>query len=92
MSGTSMIESATPAIQAAWPWPTTSRPKTKMPITTEGTPLSTSSDEPNELAHARVPANSLVKSATSTPIGTAIAVAIATMINEPTIAFATPAP
>ena len=42
MSGTSMIASATPAIQAAWPWPTTSKPKMKIPITTDGTPLSTS--------------------------------------------------
>ena len=40
----------------------------------------------------RLLANSLVKIATRTPIGRAIAVAIPTMINEPTIAFATPAP
>ena len=47
-----------------------------MPMTTEGTPFSTSSvSRTNWLT--RVLANSLVNSATSTPIGTAIAVAIA---------------
>ena len=91
ISGISMIASATPAIQAAWPWPTTSSPKMKMPITIDGTPLRTSStSRTNRLV--RTLANSLVKIATRTPIGTASAVAIATMTSVPTIALATPAP
>ena len=86
-----MIASATPAIQAAWPWPTTSSPKMKIPITTEGTPFKMSSiSRTNWLT--RLLANSLVNMATRTPIGTAIAVAMATMMSEPTIALATPAP
>ena len=39
------IASAKAPKTALWPWPTTSRPKTKMPTTIAGTPLSTSRDD-----------------------------------------------
>ena len=63
----------------------------KMPITMVGTPASTfrviriATDTCGD-------ANSVSKIASSTPIGTAIAVAIRTMITVPTIAFLMPPP
>ena len=61
------------------------------PITMVGTPASTFSV--SRIASAnRCGANSVLKIASSTPIGSEIAAAIRTMITVPTIAFAMPPP
>ena len=61
------------------------------PITMVGTPASTFSV--SRIASAnRSCANSVLKIASSTPIGSDIAAAIRTMITVPTIAFAMPPP
>ena len=63
----------------------------KMPITMVGTPASTF--RVIRIASATCgDANSVSKIASSTPIGTAIAVAIRSMITVPMIAFLMPPP
>ena len=85
------IESADDAAIALWPLPTTSRPKMKMPMTIVGTPARTFSAIRIDLGH-RGGANSVLKIAIRTPIGTAISVAMPVMIRVPTIAFSIPPP
>ena len=97
-SGSMMIERAKPPAIALWwcPMPTTGSGaltmivKTKMPITIDGKPLSTSSQ--SRICRAiRSGANSLTYRAVSTPKGSAIAVAIATSSNVPDDRWGDPA-
>ena len=75
INGSMMIASAIAAAKPLWPRLTTTSLKMNMPITMVGTPASTFSV--SRIASAnRCGANSVLKIASSTPIGTAIAVAI----------------
>ena len=62
-----------------------------MPTTIEGTPFKTSSASLIR-RETRLPPNSATYTATRMPTGSAIAVAIATMIAVPTRPFAIPPP
>ena len=91
ISGSMMIESPSAPAKPLWPRPTTIRLKMNTPITMVGTPASTFSV--SRIASAsRCGANSVLKIASSTPIGSEIAAAIRTMITVPTIAFSMPPP